>query len=115
MSIATAIKNIIIQTIGFFIFTSSFFLVAVSKFINLYLDTVIVLNTITATYITAKYIHVFIHASFENTNVKLLISASNSFPTSIDMNCDPNIPTINPTINDIIPTNMVSNNIILEI
>ena len=65
--------------------------------------------------ITAKYIHVFIHADFENINVKLLMSASNNFPTSIDMNCEPNTPTISPTANDIIPTNAVSNNIILDI
>ena len=73
------------------------------------------LNIITAINITAKYIHVFIQAPLENTNVKLLISASNNLPTSIDMNCEPNTPTTNPMTNEIIPTNAVSNNIILEI
>ena len=39
---------------GFFIFTFSFFRTAVNKLINLYLEMVKVLNTITAKYITAK-------------------------------------------------------------
>ena len=54
-------------------------------------------------------------ASLENTNVKPLISASNSLATSIDINCEANIPTKIPTINDNIPTRMVSNKIMLEI
>ena len=61
-------------------------------------------------YITAKYIHVFIQASFENTNSNLLISAANNFPTSTDINCDANTPITNPTINEIIPTKIVSIN-----
>ena len=43
-----------IEIIGFFIFTCSFFLLAFSKFINLYLEIVKVLKNITAKYITAK-------------------------------------------------------------
>ena len=97
------------------IFICSFFLEAFNKFINLYLEIVNVLNIITAMYITAKYMHVFIQASFENTNSNFVIFASNNFATNTDMNCDANIPIINPTINDIIPTNIVSINIIFDI
>ena len=43
------------------------------------------------------------------------MSASNILATNIDMNCDANIPIINPTINDTIPTNIVSINIIFDI
>ena len=100
---------------GFFIFIFSFFLTAVNKLINLYLDIVNVLNMITATYITAKYIQVFIQASFEKTNVNSLISASNNFATNIDINCDANTPINKPTAKDNIPTNIVSNNIIADI
>ena len=71
---------------GFFIFTFSFFRTAVNKFISLYLEMVRVLNTITATYITAKQIQVFMQASLEKTNVNSVISASNSFATSMDIN-----------------------------
>lgn len=87
-----AIRNTKIQITGFLIFICSFFLIAVNKFINLYRDIVKVLNNITNTYITAKYTQVFIQASFENTNSKLLKSAWNNFPTNIDINCDANIP-----------------------
>ena len=67
-NIIQAIINTSTQIIGFFIFTFSFFLLAFNKLISLYFDTVNVLKNITATYITAKYIQVFIQASFENTN-----------------------------------------------
>ena len=104
-----------IEIIGFFIFTFSFFLPAVKRFINLYLEIVNVLNIITAIYITAKYMHVLIQASFENTKVNSSISASNNLATNIDINCEANTPMKIPTINDIIPTNIVSINIILDI
>ena len=97
------------------IFICSFFLEAFNKFINLYLEIVNVLNIITAMYITAKYMHVFIQASFENTNSNLLISAANNFPTKTDINCDAKTPITKPTINEIIPTKIVSINKILEI
>ena len=114
-SIQQAKINTKIDIIGFLSFISSFFFAAVSKFISLYLEIVIVLNIITATYIIAKYIHVFIQASFENINSNLLKSDANSFATNIDMNCDANIPTIIPTVSDNIPTNTVSSKIIFEI
>src|SRR5699024_1707498 len=104
-----------IEIIGFFTFTFSFFLTAVNKLISLYLDIVNVLNIITARYITAKYIQVLIQASFENTNVNSLISASNSFATNIDINCEANTPINKPTSKDNIPTNIVSSKIIPDI
>ena len=75
----------------------------------------IVLKNITARYITAKYIQVFIHAPFENTNSNFVIFASNNFATNTDINCDANIPITIPAINDNIPTNIVSNKIIFDI
>lgn len=94
-SITVATINTAIQINEFFIFTFSFFLCEFSKFINLYLEIVIVLKNITATYITAKYTQVFMHASFENTNSNLLIFASNNLATAMDINCDANIPHYN--------------------
>ena len=70
---------------------------------------------ITAIYITAKYIQVFIQASLENTNVNSVISASNNFATNIDINCDANIPINSPTANDKIPISIVSSKIIPDI
>ena len=75
----------------------------------------IVLKNITARYITAKYIQVFIHAPFENANSNFVILASNNFATNTDMNCDANIPITSPAISDNIPTNIVSNKIIFDI
>lgn len=95
-SIAVATINTAIQINGFFIFTFSFFLCEFSKFINLYLEIVIVLKNITAMYITAKYTQVFIRLPPENTNSNLLISASNILATAIDINCEPNTPNYNP-------------------
>ena len=66
------------------------------------------LKNITARYITAKYIQVFIHAPFENTNSNFVIFASNNFATNTDINCDANIPITSPAISDNIPTNIVS-------
>lgn len=84
--------NTNIESIGLFIFILSFFFVAFNRFISLYFDTVIVLKNITAIYITAKYMQVFMQAACENANLNSLISASNIFATSTDINCDANIP-----------------------
>ena len=62
-NITQATINTNIEITGFFIFTFSFFFVAFKRLISLYLEIFIVLNTITAKYITAKYIQVFMHAS----------------------------------------------------
>ena len=59
--------------------------------------------------------HVLIQAFLENTNSNLLISAWNNFATNIDINCDAKIPNIRPIAREIIPTNTVSINKILEI
>ena len=54
-------------------------------------------------------------AAFEKTNSNLFIFASNIFATSIDINCDANIPATSPIASDIIPINIVSINIIFDI
>ena len=58
----------------------------------------------------------FLYMHFrENTKLNSLISASNNFEIRMDINCEANTPTTIPIANDIIPTNIVSNNIILDI
>ena len=67
-----------------------------------------VLNSITSTYMIAKYTIVFTHASDENINLKPVISASNMFATITLINCDATVPRTIPTASEITPISIVS-------
>ena len=58
---------------------------------------------------------VFIIADCEKMNLYSSILASNSLATSMDISCEPNIPTIKPTAREKIPINNVSNKRITDI